>query len=178
MPDTPTVQEAMTQVMNDVREVAKNDRNTQQNFNFRGVDSVVNAVAPALRKHGVIVLPQIQHIEYLPFTSSKGTAMMCCRVQVTYVFTGPAGDVLYTTVPGEAMDAGDKSTAKAMSVAFRIALLQALALPTDDVDPDAQSYEIVGESTATSPSRASGQASSPPSPDASPTPVGAEGTRR
>jgi hypothetical protein len=39
------------------------------------------------------------------------------------------------------MDAGDKATAKAMSVAFRTALLQSLSLPTDDVDPDAHSYE-------------------------------------
>jgi len=54
---------------------------------------------------------------------------------------GPGGDRLEATVAGEAMDAGDKATAKAMSVAFRIVLLQALALPTDDTDPDATSYE-------------------------------------
>jgi hypothetical protein len=34
-----------------------------------------------------------------------------------------------TTVVGEAMDSGDKATAKAMSVAFRTALLQALCTP-------------------------------------------------
>lgn len=39
------------------------------------------------------------------------------------------------------MDSGDKATAKAMSVAFRTALLQALCLPTDEIDPDAESYE-------------------------------------
>jgi len=39
------------------------------------------------------------------------------------------------------MDSGDKATAKAMSVAFRTALLQSLSLPTDEVDPDATSYE-------------------------------------
>jgi hypothetical protein len=44
-------------------------------------------------------------------------------------------------VLGEAMDSGDKAVAKAMSVAFRIALLQALALPTDEPDPDSYSYE-------------------------------------
>jgi hypothetical protein len=39
------------------------------------------------------------------------------------------------------MDSGDKAAPKAMSVAYRIALLQALNLPTDDADPDSQSYE-------------------------------------
>lgn len=160
MPDKPTVQEALTMVMNDVREVAKNDRNTQQNFSFRGIDAVVNAVAPALRKHGVVVAPHLDTIEYLPFQSSKGTAMMCCRVVVTYWFHGPAGDHICTTVPGEAMDAGDKSTAKAMSVAFRTALLQSLALPTDDVDPDAESYNV-GESTDNRPTKRQGTVASP-----------------
>jgi hypothetical protein len=36
---------------------------------------------------------------------------------------------------------GDKAAPKAMSVAFRTALLQALALPTDEPDPDSQSFE-------------------------------------
>jgi len=142
MSDSLTVQEAMAKVMHDVREVQKRDRNTQQNFAFRGIDAVVNAVAPALRAHGVVVLPRLDDKEYLAFQSAKGTAMMCCRVTVTYIFVGPAGDTLEATVAGESMDAGDKSTAKAMSVAFRIALLQALALPTDDIDPDAQTYDL------------------------------------
>jgi hypothetical protein len=39
------------------------------------------------------------------------------------------------------MDSGDKAIAKAMSVAFRTALLQTLALPTDEADPDTSSYQ-------------------------------------
>jgi hypothetical protein len=63
------------------------------------------------------------------------------RVKVTYTFIGVNGDTIKATVVGEAMDSGDKATAKAMSVAFRTALLQSLSLPTDEVDPDAHSYE-------------------------------------
>ena len=50
------------------------------------------------------------------------------------------------------MDSGDKATAKAMSVAFRTALLQALALPTDEPDPDSQSYERSSANDVLSPS--------------------------
>ena len=39
------------------------------------------------------------------------------------------------------MDVGDKGTPKAMSVAYRIVLLQMLCIPTDEPDPDSQSYE-------------------------------------
>jgi hypothetical protein len=137
----PPIHEALSAVMADVRAVGKNDRNSSQGFNFRGIDAVVNAVGPALRDHGVIVLPTVLQHTYDTVTSSRGTLMGHVLVQVSYEFIGPAGDSLVCSVMGEAMDIGDKATPKAMSVAFRTALLQALALPTDEPDPDSESHE-------------------------------------
>ena len=54
--------------------------------------------------------------------------------------SGVDGSTLTATVAAEAWDTGDKATPKAMSVAFRTALLQALALPTDEPDPDSHTY--------------------------------------
>ena len=126
----------------EVRAVGKDQRNQQQNFNFRGVDAVVNAAAPALDKHGVITVPVLEEVEYTTVeVGQKRTPMAHVRVKVTYRFHGPAGDHFDAVVPGEAMDSGDKGTAKAMSVAYRIALIQALNLPTSDEDPDAKNYE-------------------------------------
>lgn len=137
-----TVQSAIAAVMHDVQGVAKKDRNTAQGFNFRGIDAVINAVGPALREHGVVVMPTVLDYHYNTVEVGKNrTAMGHMIVKVTYTFTGPAGDSLACTVLGEAMDSGDKATPKAMSVAFRTALLQALALPTDEPDPDASTYE-------------------------------------
>ena len=51
------------------------------------------------------------------------------------------GSSVTATVAAEAWDAGDKATPKAMSVAMRTALLQALALPTDEPDPDSHTHE-------------------------------------
>jgi hypothetical protein len=47
-------------------------------------------------------------------------------------------------VVGEAFDAGDKAAPKAQSVALRVALINALAIPTEDpaMDADRNSYEI------------------------------------
>src|SRR5690606_2912843 len=42
---------------------------------------------------------------------------------------------------GEALDSGDKATAKAHSVAYRTFLLQALTIPTHEPDPDESSPE-------------------------------------
>lgn len=136
------VYKALSAVMADVGAVKKGDFNEGQRFNFRGIDSVVNAVSPALRKHGIVVTPKIHTIDYSTVEVGRNrTPMGHVRVVVEYTFTHESGGAVSATVPGEAMDSGDKATAKAMSVAFRTALLQALCLPTDEPDPDSQSYE-------------------------------------
>jgi hypothetical protein len=128
--------------MKAVGAISKKDKNTAQGFNFRGIDSVVNAVSPALQKFGVVVVPSVEEYDYQTVEIGRNrTAMGHVRVKVTYTFIGVNGDTIKATVVGEAMDSGDKATAKAMSVAFRTALLQSLSLPTDEVDPDAHSYE-------------------------------------
>jgi hypothetical protein len=136
------IAQALSEIMKAVGGIAKKDKNTAQGFNFRGIDSVVNAVSPALQKFGVVVIPSVEEYEYQTVEIGRNrTAMGHVRVKVSYTFIGANGDAIKATVVGEAMDSGDKATAKAMSVAFRTALLQSLSLPTDEVDPDAHSYE-------------------------------------
>ena len=135
------VHEAVTAVMEDVRAVRKDGRNTQQNFNFRGVDAVVNAVSPAMRKHGLTVRPSKVTRETSGKQLSGGKTATSIEVTVDYTFTGPEGDETTAQVVAEAFDLGDKATAKAMSVALRTCLLQTFLLPTDDQDPDEQTYE-------------------------------------
>lgn len=160
--ETPTVVQALSAVMADVRSVAKKQKNTSQGggFLFRGIDAVVNAVGPALRTHGVVVTPSLDQIDRREGRTSKGGTLNYVAVIVTYTFTGPAGDTMTATVPGEAFDSGDKATAKAMSVAFRTCLLQALTLPTDEADPDADVYDATVQTAATT--AGAGQAAAAP----------------
>lgn len=132
----------LPQIKEAVGAVGKTDRNQQQGFNFRGIDAVINAVAPVLIDHGVTVMPTVLDYQYGSVeVGSRRTPMGHARVIVEYTFHGPEGDTLTCSAPGEAMDSGDKATAKAMSVAYRTALLQALSLPTTETDPDATAYE-------------------------------------
>jgi hypothetical protein len=134
--------EAMSAIMDEVGAVKKGDYNQGQKFNFRGIDAVVNAVSPALRRHNVVVTPEVSQFDYSTVEVGRNrTQMGHVKVIVKYTFTAEDGSTVAATVPGEAMDSGDKATAKAMSVAFRTALLQALCLPTDEPDPDSVSYE-------------------------------------
>lgn len=139
--DRPTVYEALAAVQAGVRAVGKDSRNLEQGYNFRGIDAVVNAVGPQLREHRVLVIPEVVEAGYRDVTTSRGKPSRECTVKVRYRFYGPRGDFVDAVTVGEAMDFGDKGTPKAMSVAFRVALLQALCLPTDEPDADAQSYE-------------------------------------
>ncbi len=51
--------EIILAVMNEVQGLAKKDKNTAQGFNFRGIDAVMNAVGPALRKAGGFIVPRV-----------------------------------------------------------------------------------------------------------------------
>lgn len=140
--DDQTVITALIRVMRDLRAVGKDSQNTESpdQFFFRGIDAMVNAAGPLLRKHGVLCLPKTLKADLRTVTTRQGEATYAW-VQVRYRFVGPAGDRITVTVPGEAMDVGDKALSKAMSVAWRIALIQALAVPTGERDPDASSYQ-------------------------------------
>jgi ERF superfamily len=141
MTDKPTVHEALAAVMGEVQAVRKADRNTQQGYNFRGIDAVVNAVGPALRTHGVVILPVAEDVMVEHFTTKKETQMRGITLRIRWRIYGPAGDSLEAVTYGEAADSGDKAVPKAHSVAYRTMLLQALCIPTDEPDPDSQSYE-------------------------------------
>lgn len=137
MSDKPTIYEALVAVMADVPEIKKGDRNTFHNFMFRGVERVVNHVGPAFRKHGVLMVPVKVDLSSRDVTTDKGKTAREVTVIVDYLFTGPAGDTMTIQVPGEASDLSGSATSKAMSVAQRIALLQAFTVATQQVDPEA-----------------------------------------
>lgn len=136
------IQEAMAAIMSKVGVVGKNGRNVKQEFNFRGVDSVVNALSPLLQEQGVIVVPTVLESTHQTVEiGANRTSMALVQVKVLYTFIGPEGDHIEATVIAESMDSGDKATAKAMSVAFRTVLIQVFALATGETDPDAENFE-------------------------------------
>ena len=154
--ETPTVVQALSLVMADIGAVAKSGVNQTQKFYFRGVDAVVNAASPAFRRRGVVVVPELLEKSRTSSQTKSGSTLNVVEVTVKYTFHGPAGDTVSAVVAAEAFDSGDKATAKAMSVAFRTALLQTLALPTDEADPDEDNYDHVVQTAA--PAAGAGQA--------------------
>ena len=155
-----SIHAAIVAVMEDVRSVGKDGWNDAPGakYNFRGIDAVINAVGPVLRKHGVIMAPKVLDWQYGTVTvGQKQTQMGHARLLIEFTWYGPAGDALPVVVAGEAFDSGDKATAKAHSVAYRTALIQTLCLPTDERDPEADTYERSSEQAPVDPATAARQ---------------------
>lgn len=137
----PTVHQAFAAVMADVRAIEKSQRNQQQGFTFRGIDNVMQIVGPALRKHGVFIIPNAEDMSSESYETKSGTQMQNVTVKMRYIIYGPDGDKFEGVSYGQSADAGDKAVTKAQSVAYRTFLLQALTVPTGDPDPDSEAHE-------------------------------------
>ncbi|MGI5252804.1 ERF family protein [Actinacidiphila glaucinigra] len=125
--EVPRVFAAIAGVMADAMPVGKNQRNTQQNYQFRGIDDVMSAMAGPMRKHGLFILPVIaDHV-----AERRGEKMTHVRITMRYHVYGPAGDCLIAEVPGEASDFADKATNKAQSAALKYLLFTLFMLPVD-----------------------------------------------
>jgi len=124
-------------VMADMEAIGKERKNTQQGYNFRGVDDVYNMVQPIMAKHGVVMASTILADSHEERTSKGGGVLIYRILKIRYSFIAADGSSLNTEVIGEGMDSGDKATNKAMSVAQKYAILQMFLIPTVDLkDPE------------------------------------------
>ena len=124
---------AIQTVMNECGAVAKDSKNPQQGYKYRGIDAVMNAINPALRKAGVFVVPEVLDYDCYERANNKGTCLLYSRVKVKYTFYAADGSFVTACVVGEGMDTGDKSMNKAMSAAFKYALFQTFCIPTEEM---------------------------------------------
>lgn len=123
--------------------IAKDSRNLQQGYAFRGIDAVYNALAPLLAKHKLVILPRILTRTSVERTSKSGTAQFYVTVEAEFDFVSARDGSTHTVRTfGEAQDSGDKATNKAMSAAYKYAAFQTFCIPTEgDNDADAETPE-------------------------------------
>ena len=127
--------------------IAKNRKNQQQGYSFRGIDDVYAALAPLLAKHGLVILPRVLSRQSTERATQRGGALFYTVVDVEYDFVAVADGSTHTVrVHGEAMDSADKSTNKALSAAYKYAAFQAFCIPTEgDNDADASTYDVAAQ---------------------------------
>ena len=125
--------------------ISKDRVNKVQGFNFRGIDQVYNALAPALVTHGLVILPRLTERSCTERINKNGTALFYVVVKAEFDFVSTEDGSIHTvTTYGEAMDSGDKATNKAMSIAYKYAAFQAFCIPTEEtaIDADAEVHHV------------------------------------
>lgn len=139
----------MSKVMSDIGFVGKDQKNQAQGFKFRGIDQFVNALYPALIKHGVFMTPECtsenHEIREVVRGNGKAGADKHVTIMMKYHFYAEDGSsVTVGPVPAEGLDSGDKATNKALSAALKYALIQTFSVPTEDMaEADLDSPEIL-----------------------------------
>ena len=125
--------------------IAKDSKNQQQGYSFRGIDAIYNALSPMLAANKLCILPRIVSREITERVNNKGTALFYVTVEAEFDFVSAEdGSKHVVKTFGEAMDSGDKATNKAMSAAYKYAAMQTFCIPTEgDNDADATTHEVV-----------------------------------
>ena len=135
---------AMAAAMAEIGAIGKEKTNGQQGFKYRGIDDVMNALQPVLVKNRIFVTPEVLEQSREERTTQKGAVLTYTILKIRYTFYAEDGSSVSAVVVGEGMDSGDKSSNKAMSVAFKYACFQVLCIPTEEMkDPDAETPEPV-----------------------------------
>jgi hypothetical protein len=125
-------------------------RKTQQgggaSFSFRGIDDVLNALSPLLAEHKLCIFPRITNRASVERQTKSGGAVFYTTVSAAFDFVSAVDGSKHTAETiGEAMDSGDKSTNKAMSIAYKYAVFLTFCVPIEGTpDADGEVYEISG----------------------------------
>jgi len=137
--------QAIPRIMLEMEPIAKAKRNTIQNFNFRGIDDIYNNLQGLMAKYGVFSVPVVLESSTEERTTKNGGLNLFRILKIQYDFYGSDGSKFSAIVQGEGADMGDKASNKAMAIAHKYALMQVFAIPTEDIDPDANTIDPMVE---------------------------------
>jgi hypothetical protein len=136
---------ALNQIMTEIGPIGKDKVNQQQGFRYRSIDTVMDKLQHLLVKYGVVIVPKVIDIKRDERVGTSGKALISTIVTIEYTFFCTSDDSSVTVVvAGEGMDSGDKSTSKALAIAYKYACLQLLCIPTTETAPesDSESFEV------------------------------------
>ena len=145
------IYKAIPAIMDEIGHIGKDKRNQQQGFMFRSIDQVMNTIKPLPSKHGVFIVPEIIETNREERLTKSGGTLIYTMHKIVYHFMADDGSQVVACVVGEGMDSADKSSNKAMAVAFKYACFQVFCIPTEEMakdDPDNYTVEASKPSDA------------------------------
>ena len=123
--------------------IAKRHRNERDDYRYRSIDDVLNRLSPLLAKHKLCVLPRVLERTSADRIGDGDLLLVGVVLRVAFDLISSTDGSSHTVEAfGEALDHSDKATAKAMSSAYKHAMLQVFCVPVAQVDADASSYRL------------------------------------
>lgn len=122
--------------------IAKRHRNDEGGYDYRSMEDVLNALAPHLARHKLCVLPRVLERDARLVVGGR-SQVVTVRAAFDFVSALDGSRHIVETF-GEALDESDKGTSKAMSAAYKSAMLQAFCIPVPQEDTDATSPRLNG----------------------------------
>jgi len=124
--------------------IGKDRKNLQQNYNYRGIDEIYNALNSELAAAQLCIIPRVVERESVERQAKSGGTLFYTTIKAEYdIVSAVDGSIHTASAYGEAMDSGDKSTNKAMSAAYKYMAMQLFCIPTEgDNDADATTYDV------------------------------------
>ena len=142
----PQVYKAITAISAELSGVgiAKRNRNERDDYRYRSIDDVLNRLSPLLAKHKLCVLPRVLERNSADRLGDGDLLLVGVTLRIAFDLVSSADGSSHTVEAfGEALDASDKATAKAMSSAYKHAMLQAFCVPVAQIDDtDASSHRL------------------------------------
>lgn len=146
---TPHVRTAVLRVIGKMASagIDKTRKNTApgSNYNFRGIDDVLNALAPIYVEEKMLVAPSYANRVATEYLSKSGGRMVNVTIEGTFriISLVDGSEMVSGPFIGEAMDSSDKATNKAMSVAYKNFAFQTYCIPiVGNDDPDYDTPEV------------------------------------
>ena len=126
-------------VMQECSHVVKTGTNDFHRYKYATATDVLEKVNASLTKHGIasVVTPTLLNIQEV--TTSKGNTERLANVEVSVtLIDSESGESFAIKGLGSGQDAGDKSIAKAQTMALKYCYMASLAIATGD-DPEVDS---------------------------------------
>lgn len=133
--------------------IAKDHVNEADDYKYRSIDDVLDRLAPLLAKHRLCVFPKVLKRSAVERQDEAQRSLFHVTLKVAFALTSvDDGSTHRVEVFGEAIDPSDKATAKAMSAAYKSAMVQTFCIPIAGAeDPDRSGPRATSRTLVTEP---------------------------
>lgn len=138
----PLIYAALINLQNSVEAIIKRKQSSGVSYKFRGIDDVMNAIHPKLVEHGIFIVPFIDSVKNTMYEVDKydsqnkvvgKRSLFHAVIVASYRFYATDGSYVEARVCAESSDYSDKATQQALSYCYKIAVLQTLSIPTEEM---------------------------------------------